>query len=341
MRRNACLWRVCALIVSLCLLPSAAAGCKSADLHAYSATYFDETFDTVLSVTVGAKNAEEADTYCRAIKSLVSDLHKQFHAYETYDGIHNLATVNAAESGTPVTVSEDLMALLKLGQEVYRVTEGAVHIGMGALTSLWKNAISTASLPSDEDIARAISASPALDAMVLDDRAGTVTLMVPGMKLDAGAIAKGYVLERVRAYAAEVGIQSLLCNLGGEILAIGSAPDGEDWEVAIADPDGGTLERVRVKDAVVATGGDYERGFTVGGKRYHHVIDPATGYPADSYRAATVILPLESAAPSDAYSTALMILSAEEGEAFAEKISGLAYLRVPHGAPPETNAAWH
>ena len=271
----------------------------------------------------------------------MSELHKQFHAYQTYDGIHNLAAVNAAEAGTPVTVSDDLMALLKLGQEAYRTTDGAVHIGIGVLTGLWKNAISTATLPSDEDVARAMSVSPTLDAMVLDEQAGTVTLTVPGMKLDAGAIAKGYVLDRVRAYAAEVGIQSLLCNLGGEILAIGSAPDGEDWEVAIADPDGGTLERVRIRDAVMATGGDYERGFTVDGKRYHHVIDPATGYPCKSYRAATVILPLDSAALSDAYSTALMILSTEDGEALAEKTAGFAYLRVPHGAPPETNAAWH
>lgn len=333
-------WRISVLMLALCLLLAMATGCRATSLHAYSATYLDETFDTVLSVTVGAENAQEADIHCRAIKSLVSDLHRQFHAYQAYEGINNLATVNTAKTGTPVAVSADLVALLRLGQEAYRETGGAVNIGIGALTAVWKDAIATETLPSGEDISVALVASPALDAMVLDEQAGTVTLTVSGMKLDVGAIAKGYVLERVRAYATDHSIKSLLCNLGGEILAIGTAPDGKDWEVAIADPDGGTLQRVRVRDAVVATGGDYERGFTAEGKRYHHVIDPATGYPAEAYRAATVVLPLEKVALSDTYSTALMILSPEEGQALSRRVPDLAYLRVPQDAPLETNAEW-
>ncbi len=337
MSTYATLCRTLALILILCLCLPLLTSCR---LTAYSATYLDETFDTVLSLTVGARTADDANTHCRAIKALVSDLHRQFDAYKTYADMNNLAAVNAAEAGTPVEISNDLMALLKLGKEAYRQTDGAVHIGLGTVTGIWKEAIAAKILPDTERISSVLAALPSLDAMVLDEPNGTVTLLSPDMKLDVGAIAKGYVLDRVRAYAADAGIESLLCNLGGEILALGSAPNGKDWEISIADPDGGILQTIRVIDAVVATGGDYERGFTVGGKRYHHIIDPATGYPAEAYRAATVVLPMEDAALSDVYSTALVVMTAEDGQALCREIPHVAYLRIPCDGAIETNVEW-
>ncbi len=320
----------------LMLLPA----CASNRLHAYSATYLDETFDTVFTVTVGAKNADEADSHCRALKTIVNDLHRQFDAYHTYTGIHNIASVNAADTGTPVTVSEELMALLVLGREVYGQTDGAVHIGLGAVTALWKDAIATQILPSAERIDEALQTAPDLSGMVLDEEHMTVTLTQAGMQLDVGAIAKGYVLARLYAYAVHAGIESLLCNLGGEILAVGTAPNGAPWEVAIADPDGGLLQTVSVQNAVIATGGDYERGFVTDGQRYHHIVDPTTGYPAGEHRAATVVLPLESAAFSDAYSTALVILPTERGRTLAEDVPQMNYLLIHPNGDVETNDGW-
>ncbi len=297
-------------------------------IHAYSATYFDETFDTVLSITVGAENAAEANTHCRAIKDMVSHLHRQFDAYTIYPGLSNIATINAAETGTPVTVSADVMSLLKLGQEMYARTDGSVHIGLGAVTTLWKNAIVAAKIPESDEIAAALATAQTLDHLVMDEPNNRVTLTAPGMKLDVGSIAKGYVLHQVRVYAETQGISSLLCNLGGEILAVGSAPNGEAWEIAIAAPDGGTLETVRVSNVSIATGGDYERGFDMDGKRYHHIIDPQTGRPAETHRAATVILPIEQTVYADAYSTALIILPPDRGSALITPIANAAYLSI-------------
>ncbi len=308
-------------------------------LQAFSATYLDETFDTVLTVTVGAGDSTEATRHCRAIKELVNDLHRQFDAYNLYPGMSNIAAVNQAEAGTPVSVSEDVLALLALGREVYATTNGAVHIGMGAVTRLWKTAIAAKTPPDAAAIAKALTLVPDLQAMVLDETHGTVTLTVPCMQLDVGAIAKGYVLDKVRAYAESAGIVSLLCNLGGEILAVGSAPSGDAWEIAIAHPDGGTLETIRVRDAAVAGGGDYERGFVRDGVRYHHIIDPATGSPATVHRAAAVILPLSEVRLADAYCTALMILPGEQGDALPMPPDA-ATLRVLPNGQIRKSAAW-
>ncbi len=337
--RNTFLWRTAAfsLILCLCLplLPACGGGTQT-----FSATYFDETFDTVLTITIGAKSAAEAGEHCAAIKRMVSRLHRLFDAYKTYPNLSNIATLNAAEPGTPVSLSADVLSLLSLGQEVYEQTDGAVHIGIGALTSLWKVAIEEKTPPNPASLAEALSAVQPPNGMVVDEAKGTVTLTTSGLQVDVGAIAKGYVLDKVRLYAESAGIQSLLCNLGGEILAVGSAPNGEAWEISIASPDGGTLETIRVRDAAVATGGDYERGFTIDGRRYHHIVDPATGYPAAENRAATVIMPLDAARLSDAYSTALMLLPAAQGEALLDDVPEAASLRVAADGTVHRSAGW-
>ncbi len=332
--------RAAAIVASVCLCAPLFVACRADARRTYSATYIDETFDTVLTVTVGAANASDAETHCRAVKDIVSDLHRRFDAYNTYPGLANLATVNAAEPGTAVEVSPDIIALLTLGNEVYAATDGAVDICLGAVTRLWKDAIATSTIPDPQAVAEALAVSRIPGGFVMDATQSTVTLTRAGVQLDVGAIAKGYVLDKVRLYAEEAGIESLLCNLGGEILAIGSAPDGNPWEIAVANPDGGLLETLSVRDAVVATGGDYERGFVVDGRRYHHIIDPATGYPSEEYRAATVVLPTSAAARSDAYSTALMLLSADAGDSLMADTPGAAYLRVEADGTVNTGGDW-
>ncbi len=320
--------RAVSVLLALSILSAIFPACSTQRLHAYSATYIDETFDTVLTMTIGAQNAAEANTHLRKIKALVSDLHRHFQAYSTYSDRNNIATINAAESGTSIKVCDDVLSLLMLGREVYEKTGGTVHIGLGSVTELWKDAIAAEAVPAPEQIAEAMMAVSPLDNLLLDTKAGTVTRTDSHMKLDVGAIAKGYVLDKVCAYAAEAQIESLLVNLGGEILAVGSAPNGKPWEVAIADPDGGLIQTIHVRNAVVATGGDYERGFEANGKRYHHIIDPATGYPAVTHRAATVLVPLEAAALSDAYSTALLILPDNHARELASTVPGMQYLLV-------------
>ncbi len=293
----------------LAVLPA----CTDGLCSAFTATYLD-TFDTVLTVTVGAATTEEATAHTRAIHDLVCDLHRQFDIYHAYDGQNNLYTVNAAAGGEPVTVSNDVMAILELGVEMYAATDGMVNICLGAVTSLWHDGRASGTLPDPDVLKNALANHCDIGALELDAVASTARLTDPNASLDVGAIAKGYAMSRVQALAAERGIDSLLVNLGGHVMAIGYHPNGDPWEVSVVSPmPDGEPTILAVTNASVVTSGDYERTYTVDGIAYHHVIDPTTGYPSIAHHAATLVLPLSHTAEADAYSTAAMIGAGTSG----------------------------
>jgi thiamine biosynthesis lipoprotein len=114
------------------------------------------------------------------------------------------------------------------------------------------------------------------------------------MELDLGGIGKEYAADRAAAILAGHGIAHALVNLGGDVRAVGSQPDGRPWRVGLLHPrvEGGVIGEVDVADAAVATSGDYERYFIVGGRRYCHILDPRTGWPVDHWQSASVVAPL-------------------------------------------------
>ncbi len=278
---------------------------------AYTVTYLD-AFDTVLTVTVGAADHAEASAHAGAIHDIVLGLHRALDIYQVGSGLY---TLNHTDN-VPVSVSQDIMEILLMGKDFYSRTGGRLNFCLGALTGLWHTARQTETLPDPNDLAWAAAhASP--DALVLDKERMTATRTDPSMTVDVGALAKGYAMYLIYAYAKEAGIESMLVNLGGHILAVGDHPDGKPWEVALTNPDGGVLETVRVSNATVCTAGDYERAFTYDGRTYHHIIDPETGYPAAIHRAVTVVLPLDDILikEADALATALFLLPQAQGEA--------------------------
>ncbi len=291
----------------------------------YTATYLD-TFDTVLTVTVAATSHKEATVHTTAIHNILLNLHKQLDVYKKHEGVTGLYDLNCAE-GVSITVSREIMDILLLGQSFYTRTDGRLNICIGALTSLWHDAQAAGDrLPDPNALAEAMK-HISLDVLILDENALTACISDPATRVDVGAFAKGYALSRIKAYADEQGLDSLLVNLGGQVLAIGSRPNGAAWEISVRNPIGKD-ETVYVHDAVVAACGDDQRAYTVDGKVYHHIIDPETGYPTDTYRTVTVILPLSQLAESDAYSTALFLLSREEGEALIDEIPAAAVMWV-------------
>lgn len=291
---------------------------------AYTATYLD-TFDTVLTVTVGATDRETANRISADIHAIALDLHRKFDIYHTYEGMNNLATVNAAAGkSTPVAVDGDVIALLALGQKVYTLSEGRVNIMLGAVLSQWHDCRTAGDrIPDGEALATALGEHCAMESLAVDEAAGTVRITDPAASLDVGAIAKSYAAARILAYAREAEVESLLVNLGGHVLAIGSHPDGDPWRVAVRNPaDGSVLRTLEVEDASVVTSGDDQRTFTVDGVTYHHLIDPATGYPATHHRSVTLVAPLSLTAEADGISTALFLMTREEGEALLATLTG-------------------
>ena len=296
----------------------------------YASTYYD-AFDTVLVVHVPAGSRADAEDVAEDVHELVLSLHREFDIYHTYEGTHNLKTLNdRAGDGTPVSLSEDVLSLLTLGKEMYAASDGKVNICMGAVLSLWHDArAERTELPSDEALlAAAAHISP--DSLVIDREAGTAYLTDPLSSVDVGAIAKGYVADRVLAYAKEKGVDSLLFDLGGHVLAIGCKPDGSAWTVQVRDPeDGGAYTTLEVTDASVVTSGVDQRYFEVDGARYHHLIDPDTLYPAVYHRSATVIVPLAYTAQADGLSTAIFLTPRDTGDRLLQAYDGVEAIRIP------------
>jgi thiamine biosynthesis lipoprotein len=145
-----------------------------------------------------------------------------------------------------------------------------------------------------------------------------------------GAIAKGYVADRVLAYAREKGVDSLLFDIGGHVLAIGHKPDGRPWTVQVRNPrDGGAYTTLEVTDASVVTSGNDQRYFEVDGVRYHHLIDPETLYPATFHSATTVVVPLAYTAQADGLSTATFLMSRDAGETLLKAYDGVEAIWIP------------
>lgn len=298
------------LMIASCL--GVCSGCGQRTV--YTATYFD-TFDTVLTLHVVASSPDEANRISKELHSLVLDLHRHFDIYHEYDGSPNLKTLNdSAGNGTPVSLPEDVINLLLLGKDLYRQTEGKVNICMGSVLSLWHEARTNGTAPPTPDALTVAAGHISPDSLVIDEENDTAMLTDPKASVDVGAIAKGFVADRVQAYAEARGMDSLLFDLGGHVLAIGNHPDGDPWRVGIRNPaDSSLYTTLEVTNASVVTSGNDQRFYEWEGKTYHHLIDPATLMPADHHASVTVVIPLTHTAAADGLSTALFLLPESEG----------------------------
>ena len=285
----------------------------------YTASFLD-VFDTVTTI-VGFADSEEAFT--RQAQSIHEELllyHQLFDIYNSYEGLVNLKTINDAAGGDAVQADEAIMALLKDCKDYYALTGGKVNAAMGSVLQLWHTARSdaysdplNAYLPDQSQLAEAAKHTD-FDQVILDEANSTVRITDPALRLDVGAIAKGWATQKV----AENAPAGLLISVGGNVCATGGKPDGTAWVVGIENPDGGDyLHTVYVKNECVVTSGDYQRTFPVNGTFYHHIIDPDTLYPSKYFRSVTVIC--DNSGLADALSTALFLLPVEEGLVLAEK----------------------
>lgn len=299
-------------------------------LQKYSVTYMD-AFDTVTQImgydTSEASFMEKAEKlHDRMIK-----YHQLFDIYNNYPDLNNLKTINDMAGQGPVTVSEEIIELLSMGKEVYLDTDGQVNIAMGSVLQVWhsyrEDGLLTpekAKLP-ELELLKEQMAYTNLEHMVVDREHLTVELTDEHMALDVGSLAKGYAADLLGDYAKELGFESILISIGGNIVAIGNKPDGSGWNVGIQNPFPSEeakeyIDSVTVADVSVVTSGDYQRYYEVDGKRYCHIIDPDTLMPGEEFSSVTIIGP--TSAMADALSTALFNMTLEEGQQLMKSLEG-------------------
>lgn len=251
-----------------------------------------------------------------------SELYKLNHRKDTSDKDTNTdrQTTPYPVSGTADTwhISEDLASLLSEGLDITRESDGAFDIAIAPLTSLWDFTAEDPKVPDDAAIQKALPLCSS-DGVTIDGQ--DITLPSDDIQFDVGAIAKGYIADRLKDFLVKKGVNSAIINLGGNVLCIGSKPDGTPFKIGIQKPFADRNETEAVMDITgksVVSSGIYERCFKQGGKLYHHILNPQTGYPYDNGLISVTIISDQSV-DGDALSTTCFALGLEDGLKFAEK----------------------
>ena len=251
-----------------------------------------------------------------------SELYKLNHRKDVSDGDFSTdgPTTPCPVSGTADTwhISEDLASLLSQGLSITRESDGAFDIAIAPLTSLWDFTAEDPEVPDDAAIQKALPLCSS-DGVTIDGE--DITLPSDDIQFDVGAIAKGYIADRLKDFLIKKGVKSAIINLGGNVLCIGSKPDGTPFKIGIQKPFADRNETEAVMDITgksVVSSGIYERCFKQDGKLYHHILNPQTGYPYDNGLISVTIISDQSV-DGDALSTTCFALGLEDGLKFAEK----------------------
>lgn len=245
-----------------------------------------------------------------------------------------LTRVNAAAGIEPVQVSADTWKVLDEALRLARLSEGSFDPTIGPLVAAWGIGTESPRVPAPEEIAALLKLVD-YHRVRLDPDSRTVFLQDKGMALDLGGIAKGYAADEAARICRERGVQAAVLDLGGNIYTIGSKTleDGSKrpWSIGLQKPGlerGTVLGILKSTDATLVTSGDYERFFEFEGKRYHHILDPHTGYPAQSGLVQTSIFSTRSSMTCDALSTALFVLGLDKGMELIETLPDYSALVV-------------
>ncbi|HIR04257.1 MAG: FAD:protein FMN transferase [Acutalibacteraceae bacterium] len=274
--------------------------------------------NTYMTFTAYGENAQSAlDESTELIETAESLWSVTDQASEIHQANHS--------GGQPVSVSEETAALISFALEMAKQTNGALDPTIYPVLMAWGFTTNSKQVPSQQQIDTLLEQVD-YTKIQLD---GTTLTVPEGMQLDLGAVGKGYTADLVAEVLRKHGITSALISLGGNIHAIGSKPDGSDWRIGIRAPwESGNLGILKISDAAVVTSGGYENYFEDdAGNVYWHILNPATGYPADSGVQSMLIVGPEGKR-CDALSTALFVMGPEEAEAYWRKNGGFEMLMV-------------
>lgn len=303
---------------------------RNRELSRYEGQFYD-CFDTVTTITGYAKSQKDFSEKIGLLQEKLTYYHQLYDIYHTYDGRNNIKTINDAAGADAVKVDREILDLLKLGKEMYDKTGGKLHIAYGSVLSLWHEyreeglrEPEQAKLPPEEELVRRALHTD-IEDVILDEESSTVRLADAEMSLDVGSIGKGYAVQRLAAYAREIGMEHVLISVGGNVCAVGGKADGSPWTIGVENPNPDSKEpyvaTVELRDGSLVTSGDYQRYYEVDNVRYCHIIDPDSNMPPEYF--ASVSVQTADSGIADALSTSLFTMDYQSGLSLVEDMEGV------------------
>jgi thiamine biosynthesis lipoprotein len=282
-------------------------------------------FGTQVDLTVRGPSRAQAE---RGLEACFQEMKRIQTLMNVHAEDSEISRLNRDANEEWVKADPELYSLIQRALEISKASQGAFDCTVGPLVKIWRDARAKGLPPSIDEIKPQLN-RVGYTYVALDPQGEKIRFLKKGMSLDLGGIAKGYALDAGKKALLREGIRQALLNAGGDVLALGGK-GRLPWKVGIQDPRDrdsimGILE---VRDEAVVTSGDYERFFMHDGHRYHHILDPITGYPAERSMSVTVVGP--RAEEADALATAAFVMGARDGLALIENTPGFEGLIMDH-----------
>ena len=260
-------------------------------------------------ITVVANDSVQGNSY---IDMAVKEITRIEKLISSWDPASQTSAINKNAGIGSVTVDPELFGLIERSIGLSKLTDGAFDISYASMDKIWKFDGSMDQIPSEEAIQQSVR-KIGYQNIILNKKESSVFLKLPGMKIGFGAIGKGYAADKAKALLMEKGVPAGIVNASGDMNTWGKQPNGEDWKIALTYP----LNKNKVfailplNEGAVVTSGDYEKYVTFNGKRYAHIINPKTGWPAPGTISVTVFAP--KAELADALATSVFVMGIETG----------------------------
>ncbi|MFT4015387.1 MAG: FAD:protein FMN transferase [Agriterribacter sp.] len=260
-------------------------------------------------IIITAKDSASAEQY---IDTVIAEITRIESLISEWRPATQISEVNNNAGIRPVKVDKEVFELTRRAIYFSRISDGAFDISFAAMDRIWKFDDSMTEMPSPESVKKSV-AKVGYRNIILDSINSTIFLKLEGMKIGFGSIGKGYAADRGRQVMLEHGVYAGIVNASGDMTAWGTQPDGTGWKIGITNPFNADslLAIIALKNASVTTSGSYEKYVEFNGRRYSHIINPKTGYPATGLTSVTVTGP--NAETANGFSTALMVLGRKKG----------------------------
>lgn len=295
-----------AMLLSLCACGSSEENPSTDDAESHKQFF---AMDTIMTVTAYGKGGDEA------IQQVVEEITEMDNMLDPAVRESEVFKINNARGGS-TQVSDGILTMLQKAKDVYDSTDGALDLSTYPLSQLWGfidldvENHEEGNVPTEEQIQEKLGLL-CFDALTIEDESVSIP---SGSEISFGAVAKGYASDTAVETLRSAGLKSAIVSLGGNVQTLGETkPDGSSWNVAVQDPNdsSGYLGLLQTGEAAIITSGSYERYFEKDGVRYHHILDPETGKPADSGLVSVTIV-CDSGLTADALSTAMFVLGTEK-----------------------------